>query len=283
MTALTKASTDKGLYAYHVLRVAVEVFGRQPADLAPEQLRVAQTQAAKTYAMEGKVLATPYGARVSVPDAALDAAVAEIRARYENEMEFDAAMRESTMTERDLKRALWRELAFDTVMSLVGDDIDPVTDDEVEAYYAENPERFVKPELRTARHILVTINPDFSDNTPEAAHKRIRELYDQARADPICFGELAEKNSECLTALDQGQLGQVPPGKLYDSLDAVLFQLREGEVGGPVETEAGLHVVLCEAIEPGEEITLDAAREKIRDHLTAQRRKAKQKKWIGGL
>lgn len=260
--------------------VAVEVFGKQPSDLAPEQLRVAQTQAGKTCALEDKVLATPEAARVSVPDTALDAAVAQIKARYEDEAAFEAAMRESAMTERDLRRALWRELAFDTVMTLVGDEIDPVTDAEVETFYAENPDRFVKPELRTARHILVTINPDFPDNTPEAAHKRIRDLYDQGCRAPANFAELAEKNSECPSALDGGMLGQVPPGKLYDSLDAMLFQLKEGEIGGPVETEAGLHVILCESIEPGADISLADAREKIRAHLTAQRRKARQKAWI---
>lgn len=283
MTVLSKANADKGLYAYHVLRVAVEVFGKQPGDLTPDQLRVAQAQADKTYALEDKVLASPQAARVSVPDAALDAAVGQIKARYEDEAQFEAAMHESAMTERDLRRALWRELAFDTVMSLVGDDIDPVTDEEVEAFYADNPERFVKPELRAVRHILVTINPEYPDNTPEAAHKRILELCEQARANPEAFADLAMKHSECPSALDGGFLGQVPPGKLYDSLDAVLFTLGEGEVGGPVETEAGLHVILCEAVEPGEDITLDTAREKIRDHLAAMRRKERQKSWINTL
>lgn len=283
MTGLSKASADKGVYAYHVLRVAVEVFGKQPGDLAPEQLKIARAQADKTCALEDKVLATPDAARVSVPDAALDAAVVQIKARYEDEMQFEAAMRESAMSERDLKRALWRELAFDTVMTLVGEDIAPVTDEEVEAFYADHPERFVKPELRTARHILVTINPDFPDNTPEAAHKRIRDLHEKARLNPDGFADLAEKNSECPSALDGGMLGQVSPGKLYDSLDAVLFQLSEGEVGGPVETEAGLHVILCERIESGEDITLEAAREKIRLYLSAQRRKTRQKAWIDSL
>lgn len=271
---------DKGLYAYHVLRVAVEVFGKQPTELDPQQLKVVHAQADKTRALEDKVLSTPEGARVSVPDAAVGAAVKQIKARYEDEMRFDAAMRESGMSERDLKRALWRELAFDAVLSLVGDGGEPVTEAEVEAFYVEHPERFVRPELRTARHILITINPDFSDNTPEAAHERIRQLFAKACADPACFGQLAEQNSECPSALDQGMLGQVPPGKLYESLDAVLFQLKEGEVGGPVESEAGLHIVYCEAIQPGAVITLDEARDKIRDYLNAQRRKARQKAWI---
>lgn len=275
--------TDNGLYAYHVLRVAVDRYGKQPAELSAEQLKSAQAQADKTLALEDMALSSPQGARISIPEAALDAGVQQIKARYEDEETFHAAMRGSGMTERALRRALWRELAFDAVMSLVGDDVDPVSEAEVEAFYADNPERFVKPELRTARHILITINPEHSDNTPEAAHERINALLVEARENPKMFPQLALQHSECPSALDEGQLGQVPPGKLYPSLDALLFQLEPGGIGGPVETEAGLHIIYCESVQPGSVIGLDEARDKIRTYLMAERRKARQKAWIQSI
>lgn len=276
-------STDNGLYAYHVLRVAVERFGKQPAELSAEQLKSAQAQADKTLALENLALSSPQGARISIPDAALDEGVRQIKARYDDEDTFHAAMRSGGLTEAALRRALWRELAFDAVMSLVGDGVPAVSDDDVEAFFAENPERFVKPELRTARHILITINPEYPENTPEAAHARIVALVAEARKAPETFAQLALQHSECPSGLDGGQLGQVPPGKLYASLDAVLFQLKPGDIGGPVETEAGLHIILCEDVHPGGVITLDQAREKIRDHLIEGRRKTQQKMWLKTL
>lgn len=278
-------STDKGLYAYYVLRVAVERFGKQPGELEPEQLKSAQAQADKTLALEDIALKSPQGARISIPDAALDAAVRQIKARYEDEETFHAAMRESGMTESALRRALWRELAFDAVMSLVGDDVEPVSEAEVEAFYAEHPERFVKPELRTARHILITLNPQYPDNTQEAAYARIHALMVEAQAHlhPEKFAQLALQHSECPSALDGGLLGQVPPGKLYASLDAVLFQLAPGQVGGPVETEAGLHIIYCEAVQPGCVIAYAQASDKIRVYLMAERRKARQKAWFQAM
>lgn len=280
MKVPTVNSADSGLYAYHVLRVAVEVYGKQPAELSAEQLKTAHAQADKTRALEDQALSSPQGARISIPDTALDAGVAQIKARYPDEDTFHTAMQNSGLTERDLRRALWRELAFDAVMSLIGDGAEPVSDAEVEAYYANHPERFIKPQQRTARHILITINPDYPDNTPEAAHRRIHQLYQQACEDPSLFGKLAMKHSECPSALDGGLLGVVVPGKLYDSLDAVLFQLSVGEVGGPVQTEAGLHIIYCEAIEPSSVVSLDQAREKIRAHLSLDRRKARQREWL---
>jgi len=283
MKASAFESGDKGLYAYHVLRIAVEVFGQQPVDLNPEQLKAARAQADKTRALEDLALSSPEGARISVPDAAVGAGVAQIKARYEDEAAFHAAMHSSDLTERDLRRALWRELAFDAVMTLAGEGVDAVSDADVADFYARYPERFVRPELRTARHILITINPDYSENTPEAAHARINDLYEEAQAAPEKFAALATKHSECPTALDGGLLGQVPPGKLYQSLDAVLFQLDPGGVGGPVETEAGLHIITCDDIKPGATITLDQARDKIREYLMAERLKARQKAWLQTL
>ena len=283
MKAPALHADNKGLFAYHVLRVAVEVFGKQPASLSPEQLKTARAQADKTWALEDMALSSPEGARVAIPDAAIDAGVAHIKARYEDEDAFIAAMHSSDMTERDLRRALWRELAFDAVMTLAGDGAEPVTDAEVEAFFADHPERFVRPELRTARHILITINPDYPENTSEAAHGRIHALFKEAQDHPDDFAALAIKHSECPTALEGGMLGQVPPGKLYDSLDAVLFQLEKGSVGGPVETEVGLHIVYCEDIQPGAHISLEQARNKIREYLTGERRKARQKAWLQTL
>ncbi|MBF0246483.1 MAG: nitrogen fixation protein NifM [Alphaproteobacteria bacterium] len=274
---------DPGLFAYHVLRVAVEVYGKQPSELTAEQLKIAHAQAGKTRKLEDRVLASPEGTRMAVPDVAIDAAVRQIKSRYENEAGFVAAMAESGMCETDLRRALWRELAFDAVMSLAGNGTDPITDAEVEAFYADHPERFERPELRTARHILITVNPEFPENTPEVAHKRIAEIHAQAEASPETFGELATQHSECPSALEGGLLGEVPPGKLYPNLDAALFHLAEGEISRPLETEAGLHIVKCEAIRPGAHLSLDQVRGKIREQMSALRRKAKQKAWIASL
>lgn len=281
MKAPAPCPEEQGLYAYHVLRVAVEVFGKRPAELSAVELRSARAQADKTRALEDVALSSPEGARVSVPEAAVTAGVERIKARYATEEDFHAAMRDSGLKEDDLRRALWRELAFDAVMTLVGDGAAPVTDEEIALFYAGHPERFVRPELRTARHILITINPDYPDNTPEAAHARILKLWSEAAAEPGKFAHLALQNSECPSALDGGLLGQVPPGKLYPSLDAVLFQLAAGGIGGPVESEAGLHILYCEDIQPGAALTLDQARGKIRDYLMLQRRTARQKAWLG--
>jgi len=282
-TTILPPPDDRGLHAYQVLRAAVEIFGRQPSELEAAELSTATKRAEQARELENLVLDTECGRRVSIPDVAVDDALKRIRERFDDDIAFDQALLESGVVKTDLRRALWRELAFDTVLSLIGDEAEPVTDEDIETYYTENPKHFHRPEQRTARHILITINDDFADNTALMAEKRIDEISAHLELHPDDFQSQAASHSECPSALEGGLLGDVTPGKLYPELDEVLFQMQEGAIAGPLESEAGFHLILCEKIVPGALITLEAAREKLREYLTNQRRKAAQKDWIQSL
>ena len=274
---------DRGLHAYHILRAAVELYGKQPGELEATELSTATARAEQARELENLVLNSDHGRRVSIPDVAVDDAIAHIWARYGDDKAFEQSLLESGVVETDLRRALWRELAFDAVLSMIGDESEPVTDEDIEAYYADNPKHFNRPELRTVRHILITINDDYAENTRDAAFTRITGIAERLAVNPGDFEDQAATQSECPTALEGGLLGQAPQGKLYPELDEALFALNEGEITGPIETQAGFHMIRCEEIQPGAVITLDDAREKLREHLNHKRRKAAQKAWIEGL
>lgn len=282
--ASTQPSADeRGLHAYHILRAAVEMFGRQPGELEANQLSSATQRAEQARALEDLVLASTNGRRVTVPSVEVDDAVERIQQRFDDEIAFEQALLESGVTVTDLRRALWRELAFDAVMGMIGDEADPVSDAEVEAYYTDNPKPFHRPEQRTARHILITINDDYAENTAEQATLRINAIKDHLTQNLSDFATQANTHSECPSALEGGLLGHFPSGKLYSEIDEVLFAMAEGELAGPIQTEAGLHLVMCEKIEPASVITLEEAREKLRQHLSDKRRKAHQQAWIKTL
>jgi peptidyl-prolyl cis-trans isomerase C len=283
-TVKTQSLTDdRGLLAYQVLRAAVDLYGRQPGELNGEEMKAATVRANQAQELETLVLQTPNGQRVFVPEVAVDDAVKRIQDRFEDEASFERSLLESGVKITDLRRALWRELAFDAVISMIGDDADVVTDQDIETYYHQHQKSFHRPEHRTARHILITINDDYDENTNEQAWKRALKLAEELKGSPDDFADQATQNSECPSALEGGLLGSVPAGKLYPELDRILFTLKEGEVAGPIETEVGLHVILCEKIEPASTIALDDAQEKLRAFLTQKNRKARQKEWIASL
>ena len=276
--------TEGAEYRYHRLRAASERFQSDLAALDPPQLAEIERQARWTFALETLVLQTPEAASTCIADARLDAAVAELRARFPDEVAFLADLARNGLDERALRLVLRRELIFDAVMQGVGAAAAEVTEHDERHFYELNREGFCRPERRLVRHILVTINEDYPENRRDAALARMERIAAQAAGRSAeRFGELAAEQSECPTAMQAGSLGSVTRGQLFPELDLVLFELGEGEISGILESQLGFHLLLCEHIEPPATLSFDLARPRIRTALETRRRRERQKDWIEQL
>jgi peptidyl-prolyl cis-trans isomerase C len=269
--------------AYHLLRGAVERFSKSIPELDAQQYAEAKAQADKTYALESLVLSSAEARDVIIPQEKIDQAEAEIAGRYENHEEFLADMGANGIDEEILRNALYRELLFDAVMERVGSRSAEINDVDVRIFYEMHKDKFIVPETRTARHILITVNPEFPENTRDAAFDRIKALAERLQAKSKRFAQLARENSECPTAMQDGLLGDIKRGALYPELDAALFTLQEGKVSEVIESEIGFHILLCEKITPEKVIPRVKAEKKIRQHLQDRARRACQKAWLEPL
>ncbi len=278
-------------FRYHLLRIAAERFKADLSALDAAQTAEAHRQAQRTFELEELVLASPEAAGATIPPERIGAAVAEVRGRYADCAGFESDLARNGMDLEILESALRRELTFDAVMQRVGARGSEPTELEERLFYELNQDRFTVPERRAARHILITVNDAFPENRREAALARIERIAErlrESRGGPRSgqiqrFGALARKHSECPTALEEGRLGDAVRGKLYPELDALLFRLREGEVGGPAESEIGFHLVLCERIRPARTMPFSKAREQIRGVLVERAQRNCQKAWIATL
>jgi peptidyl-prolyl cis-trans isomerase C len=274
-------------YRYHLLRAASERFGLAPAALSTAQLAEASRQAERTMELEGLVLGSAEAGRSPVPGSRVEAALAELRSRYPDPQGFDSDLADNGLTIETLNLALERELRFDAVMQRVGERGAAVDEIELRLFYELHRERFTAPERRTARHLLITVNDAFPENRREAALLRIERLAEKLTGRPAArvprFAALARKHSECPTAMEDGRLGEVVRGQLYPELDACLFRLVEGEVGGPVETEMGFHLIYCERIQRARTQPFAKVRGSIHDMLAERRRRNCQKAWLAEL
>ncbi|MCB1790292.1 MAG: nitrogen fixation protein NifM [Gammaproteobacteria bacterium] len=277
-----EAAGDQG-YNYHLLKAALNTFQCNLGQLEPAQLTRARQIADKSFEIESLVIASPEARDVFIADSEVARAVDEIEAKYADHDEFVTDLAGNQLDEETLRASLRRELLFDSVMRRVGARSPAVNDLDVRLFYELHIDRFTVPERRTARHILITVNPDYVENTAAAARARIQQLADKLRTSPRRFAKLARHHSECPTALDGGKLGSLHRGKLYPQLDAALFRLREGEVSEVVESEVGLHLLLCERIEAGRKVPLSKARTRIVEILQQRKQRNCQKAWLGEL
>lgn len=115
----------------------------------------------------------------------------------------------------------------------------PVPEDDIKAYYNNHQAEFTPPEELQARHILV--------KTEAQANKLIEQL--KSGAD---FAELAKKNSIDPAASKGGKLelmdgkDWLPRGSFEKSFEHVLFKIPKGQIGGPVKTQFGWHILKVE-------------------------------------
>lgn len=268
---------------YLTLKLARELFGKAPEMLAPEERGQVDKVARRQQDIERRILATLEATSVMLPPASVASAVAAIRQRFAAEAEYHADLARAGLTPESLRAALERDLKVEAVLEQVAHRAPAVSETDIEIFFLQHRARFVKPETRRLRHILVTINDTLSGNEHSAAQAKIERIHARLVRAPGCFAGQALKHSECPTAMNDGLLGQVPRGTLYPELDAAAFALPLGGVSGVVETELGFHVLLCETIEPERDVTLDETRTRIRERLETERRQAFQKAWIRQL
>jgi len=269
---------------YNRLRTALMLYGKSLSELDPEESQRVQTQAAKEYEIEQRILEAPEAVGVMVSQGELERALKEIRTKYPDEEAFRASLEYSHLDEDLLRLALARQCKVNTILDKV-DSAYSVEIDEVEIgiYYHANFQKFQQPERRDAYHILISINEDFPENSRPRALERIQAIADKLAKKPHLFEELAGRNSECPTAMRGGRIGQVRRGQLFPSLDEALFRLRPGQLSTVVESEMGFHLLLCKQIDPPQTLSLKKATPHIRKILTERLSESHRREWIAGL
>jgi peptidyl-prolyl cis-trans isomerase C len=276
-------NSDSQEFNYHMLRNALAGFSKNLSQLDATEYKQVYRKASKTFDLESLVLGSPEAQGLIVSGQQLDRSVAEVASRYTSEAEFIRDLEENGLDETGLRQALYRELLFDSVMQKVAAKGAEVSDLDARLFYEMHHERFTSPEIRTARHILITVNPTFPENTRPAALKRIEEIAEKLDGRVNRFSEFAKRHSECPTAMEGGSLGEVKRGQLYSELDTMLFGMRENQISPVVESEMGFHLLYCEKIKPGRRTAYAKVAPRIREVLQERQRKNCQKAWLATL
>ena len=116
-----------------------------------------------------------------------------------------------------------------------------VPDEEVERYYRENPEEFEVPGRAQVLYTYFEKAPSAADTA--AAFERAREIRGEI-LDGADFGEVALRESTDPGSRDAGgSLGVFGRGMMMPAVDSAAFALPVGELGEPVGTAFGIHLI----------------------------------------
>jgi peptidyl-prolyl cis-trans isomerase C len=163
--------------------------------------------------------------------------------------------------EMELSRALIEKQISPTIQ---------VSDEEVKAFYDENPQLFdVEAQVR-ARHIIFNAGLGADAKTVAEARAKAEAARQRALAGED-FAELASELSEGPTAPNGGDLGFFTRGQTAPTFAAAAFALEPGGISPVIRTDYGLHVIKVEEKSPAGRLPLDEVFEHVRGMLVQKK------------
>lgn len=143
-----------------------------------------------------------------------------------------------------------------------------VSDDELRKAYEAAKDRYVEPERRRGRHILLEARDVKADAT---VLKKAQEVLAEARGGKD-FAQLAKQYSQDPGSASQGgDLGWAERSAYVGPFADALFSMSPGEIRGPVKTEFGYHIIRLDEVQPGKSKSFDEARGELEAQVRRER------------
>jgi foldase protein PrsA len=178
---------------------------------------------------------------------------------FPNEKQYQQFLKTSGQTEEDLLFRVKLDVLSTKVRDEIIDDVDEVSDEDIQTYYDENKERFAQPERRDLNVVLTKTE----DKANEAK---------QAIESGQSFKDVAKEFSIDEASKSQGgKLPAVAEGQQEKAFDDAIFSAEKGQLTGPVKTQFGWYVFEVTKVTPASQQSLDDAKETIKSLLRSER------------
>jgi parvulin-like peptidyl-prolyl isomerase len=171
------------------------------------------------------------------------------------------------ITEDDLRADLRAQLISEKIYDEVTGGA-TIPDGDVQAYYDENQDLFTTPDSREVAHILVETK------------KEAQDVYQQLQ-DGASFEELAKKLSTDEGSAENGGKLTDQKGSFVPEFEEVAFTLDTGEVGEPVQSQFGWHVIKAlEDTVKGAVTPFAEVESSIKEQLLGEKRNEAMAAWL---
>ena len=140
-----------------------------------------------------------------------------------------------------------------------------VNEDELKSYFENHRENYSVAEQRKVDQVLVSAGKKPSEKLLAEAKTRAEELKKELESGKT-IKDIAKESSSAKDKkinVDVSEFGYLAKGILEPEVDSLTFSLKKGEVGGPVHTDTGYHIILVEDIRGGQKSSFDEVRDQV--------------------
>lgn len=210
-------------------------------------------------------------------DAAIEAETSRILRMMGNPTDFWKRLAERGMDEAAFLRMVRKDVTVDQMSARKLEELSEPSEAEIRQFFSAYPDRLRGHERVRASHILVPLDPD----DPEKARQRAMAL--KAMVDQDGFAEVAKRHSVCASAPGGGELGFIRREDVDQAFADAAFSQIVGEVGNPVRTPYGYHLIKVSEHELPPPPTLEDSRDKIIGFLKQANGAKLLAKWVSEL
>ena len=147
-----------------------------------------------------------------------------------------------------------------------------VSSNEIQRYFEENKAEFGQVEQRQASHILLSAPATSSDEDKAVALSKAQKLLSQIKQAPDNFAEFAKKHSRDAGSADKGgDLGFFSRNTMDKDFEDEIFQMKPGEIRGPIQTGFGFHIIKLSAIKAGKDVNFDEVKNEVQKKIRKEK------------
>ncbi len=207
---------------------------------------------------------------VNIDERAMDEALQKYNKKLDNMgLEMDSIQREQLLAEQ---RAVWVASHVLPELRKSVEALIDVTESKLKVFYEKNKYKFTQPAQQKVSIILLKVSPSAPSAKWQETFKLAENLHARIKKGES-FASIAKEFSDHDSAKKGGDLGYIHQGMLVDTLQAMVNDLKIGEVTDPVWTLQGIVMFQLNGKTEPYLLSFDEARSRIKDLWLNMRKK----------
>lgn len=217
---------------------------------------------------------------ITVEEKDVELAITDIRKKNgATEEQFKAVLEKNGFTYEQYKLDVKDQIIISKVTGMDIRSKITISEKEIRNYYEKHKSEFSEPEEVKASHILIAFNKDKSE---DKARRRAYKIYGQLKKGES-FASMARLYSDDGTAKDGGDLGFFNRGMMVSKFEDAAFALRVGEIGEPIKTQFGYHIIKVTDKKAPKPHSLEKAHSSIESKVGQEKYQKKYKEVVAEL
>ena len=221
--------------------------------------------------------------KIAVPDAEVEAQIAQIRSQFPNQQQFEQALAAQKTTLEAVRNDARSEMS---VEKLVEGEIATkvaVKPEAVSDFYQKNQDKFQQGPRVRASHILITVPQNADAATKQQAKTKAEGILKDLKGGKDFAATAKENSQDPGSAVNGGDLGFFEQGQMVPPFEQAAFALKPGEMSELVESQFGYHIIKVAEKQAQRVVPLDEAKGQIEQYLGQQNRQAETQAFVNAL